>query len=262
MSTLNAAHQRQRQRARRRADAHRSRGLEPGQRRVDARPRRPAVPPPRRRAAPPTAETVRRRARPAPAPSASRSPASSRIRRRSSAATSRRIPTPTRDGFVAMPNVDVPEEMVDMLSASARLSGEPHRDRPDSRHWCSGRWSWGSKPWPCPLRPIGSVPAVAPASAAPRPRQRRDAGARLRRRARHACCTSVESTRRSDANTAVGQHARRHRRRARRDDRAAARRADAAAHRADAQQARAGVPGHHADAGLGRPATLLMMRPP
>ena len=45
-------------------------------------------------------------------------PTSSKTSRRSDDATTRRIPTLTPEGFVAMPNVDAPEEMVDMLSAT------------------------------------------------------------------------------------------------------------------------------------------------
>ncbi len=42
-------------------------------------------------------------------------------------------PDADAEGFVSMPNVDVPEQMVDMLSASPRVSGEPdgHRPHPD-----------------------------------------------------------------------------------------------------------------------------------
>ena len=109
--------QRQRQRPDRRADPHRSRRLEPRQRRVDARGRRPAVSPSRRRPRHRFGQHLRRRAGRGAARSASRSRRSSRIRRRFRAATTRRIPTPTAKASWRMPNVDAPEEMVDMLSA-------------------------------------------------------------------------------------------------------------------------------------------------
>jgi len=43
-------------------------------------------------------------------------------------------PDADKEGFVAMPNVDVPEEMVDMIGAAPSLSGQPHGDRAHSRH--------------------------------------------------------------------------------------------------------------------------------
>ncbi len=47
-------------------------------------------------------------------------------------------PDADKDGFVALPNVEPAEEMVDMLSARTRLSGEPDRDQPRARHASAG----------------------------------------------------------------------------------------------------------------------------
>ena len=47
-------------------------------------------------------------------------------------------PDADADGFVAVPNVDVPEEMVDMLGAARAYQANLHRDRSDSRHVAAG----------------------------------------------------------------------------------------------------------------------------
>ena len=53
-----------------------------------------------------------------PTAAACTSPASSRTRLRPSASTTRATRTPTREGYVSMPNVDTVSEMVDLISAS------------------------------------------------------------------------------------------------------------------------------------------------
>ena len=110
--------------AHRRAPADGRHGREPRQRADHARRRRPAVPPQGGR--PPGARRrgfgaalVRARWAAAPqAPAASRSPASSRTRRRSSSVYDPGHPDADAQGYVAMPNVDTVTEMVDLIGAS------------------------------------------------------------------------------------------------------------------------------------------------
>ena len=45
-------------------------------------------------------------------------------------------PDADADGFVALPNVEPAEEMVDMLSRRPRVSGEPHGHQSRARHDC------------------------------------------------------------------------------------------------------------------------------
>ena len=133
-------------------------------------------------------------------------------------------PDADADGFVAMPNVDVPEEMVDMLGAARAYQANLTaigliRDTIQTRPG-AGEISHGDR------RAFSSISAPYRQPPRRRPTRRRAPSGGLRRRAQPAASASV------DALGRRGQHggrqdARRHRRRARRDDRAAARRHDA-----------------------------------
>ncbi len=111
-------HHGQRQRAQRRAHAHRGGRVEHGQRRFHAQCRRTAVPPPRR-------DADRRPGRTASTPCSARRSATgvkvagivedqTPFRKRYEPSH----PDADADGFVSLPNVDASEEMVDMLGAA------------------------------------------------------------------------------------------------------------------------------------------------
>ena len=133
----------------------------------------------------------------------------------------------------------------------ARLSGEPHRHRSDSRHWSQRALELGE----VSVMAIDHVCTRPTSPASRRRRRRQHAGSGTSARQSFGDGAQQARRRRSrgsatQANTAVDGMLDGTGRRARRDDRAAARRDDAAADRADPQQAGAGVPGRHADAGL------------
>ena len=111
-----------------------------------------------------------------------------------------------------------------------------------------------------PIQPIGTIATQAVSALLVIVRVSRGTGRADRaRRSAASLGKMLDATNVSDqaANTAVGQMLDGTRRRARSDDRPAAGGHDAAAHRPGAQQARAGVPGHHADARLAAKRPLI-----
>ncbi len=224
-------HQRQRQRADRRAHAHRSRRLEHRQRRVDAR--SADGEPYRRRDVVLAAEPVDSfdcRARPGPAHRREGRRRSSKTRRRSASATNRRIPTPTRRASSRCPTstrrrrwstCSAPRAPIRPTSTAIGTHSRPGRQGARAREVTHA----------CPLichrrqpRRRRHGPAAQPARCDRRRRRRPAVSA-----TRSASSSTASKQPPADANTAVGRHARQDGRRARRDDRAAARRDVAAA---------------------------------
>ena len=184
-----------------RADAHRSRGLEPGQRRVDARRRRPAVPPPRRGAADrPRCRTSTARSA-APAPPASRSRRSSRTG--AGPPPLRAVASRRRQGRLRRAAQRRPGRGDGRHARRrARLPGQPHGHRPHSRPGAAGARTRTRVVTHDHRRTQGDgIPTGLPKRRRRRrPRRRRTAPASPTRSA--ASSTAVESTE-SQANTAV-----------------------------------------------------------
>jgi hypothetical protein len=107
-------------------------------------------------------------------------------------------PDADAEGYVAVPNVDVPEEMVDMVSAARAYSGQSHGHRPHPRH-DSARV--GAREIAMAVTSIGTCPRCPARLAVVKAPARPDV--RIRRRAqqldRFRRCSSA------DANAAVGR---------------------------------------------------------